>query len=175
MHFAVCLEFINNPAVHACTRPCSRCHQFTCSARQDQQSCIITCEECLGQFPTQDCFQSHLRCTIKWGAKKEEKTICLAYKRCPDCYAFVQAPGRPRSTPHNCDAQYCPLCKKFVDRNHLCFMKTGSAAVPKKHLVGKSKQSRTVDEQQGIEDLLFEEEDFLPDGKPQMPPPTKRG
>ena len=161
--------------MHACTRPCSRCHQSTCSAREDPNPRAIKCDACLNRFSTNECYQNHLRCTVRCGAGKKEKTVCAAYKRCPDCFTFIQAPGRPRSDPHDCDAIYCSLCKKFEASGHLCFMKTGQEALRKKQLVGGQGKPLLIHEEHGLEGLLFESGDFLPAGNVQKPPATKRG
>ncbi|GAU87221.1 hypothetical protein RvY_00104 [Ramazzottius varieornatus] len=168
-------EFVNNPAQHACARACSRCHQFECSSRQNPQPCTITCKDCRNKFSAEDCYQNHLRCIVRCDAKKEAKSTCHAYERCADCYSFIRAPGRPRSDPYDCDAQYCSVCKKFVSHGHRCYMKTGSAAIPKRTLVATSKKSYAAGEEHGVEDLVFGAEDFLPDGQAQPPAARTRG
>ena len=114
-------------------------------------------------FPNEACFNNHLNCTVKWGPRKEDKTICFVFKKCGACSKYLHAPGRPRSDPHDCDAVYCPLCTKFQAQGHLCFMKTEEDAVYERRLVRKKQKSHKLEDHHGIEDLLFEEADFLPD------------
>lgn len=58
----------------------------------------------------------------------------------------------------------------------MCFMKTGEGALVQKRLVGCTKRSLPNQEEDGgVEDLLFEPEDFLPEGQVQKASATKRG
>ncbi|CAH0387605.1 unnamed protein product [Bemisia tabaci] len=97
---------------HRCSLSCQACNAVT---KCDTALPIVTCDGCNRNFYGMLCFDNHLE------PYAGNFTVCQAVKKCKDCLKVYRVIDR-KKVPHFCDEKYCSICKKFVRRDHLCYI-----------------------------------------------------
>jgi hypothetical protein len=119
-----CEKGYNDRKNHRCEVKCSSCHRPDCPVDE-----WTLCQKCNRCFPSQDCYDFHLKKSAVKEVKKGEKkaklggmSICDKKYKCLECKRVVDR--SIRDDVHRCGERYCFICSKFVLPDHLCYIQT---------------------------------------------------
>lgn len=107
---ARCLKGYDSSDRHGCVNRCRGCFKPDCPDRDGRLS--IPCFQCNRTFPGVQCYHRHLKQN-----GKAAKPLCETKKRCGSCGLRIDVNG------HVCGGIWCKNCKRYVEREHLCYMK----------------------------------------------------
>ena len=98
-----CMKAVHDLANHRCRHAC-----FYCSTVGG--GCVwidrgVTCDRCGLTYPNGECAERHL-------------PICHLRRRCVECGAI-----HDRRHEHRCHHRMCLVCKEYVPRDHVCFVR----------------------------------------------------
>ena len=101
---------------HKCPSKCLSCFTYTKNTKCEGKE--IICEKCNRKFFGKRCFKNHLKNRSKIEGKTD--IVCDTVKKCNDCSRIIT--GKYVDF-HRCGYSECSNCRKYVGKNHKCFMK----------------------------------------------------
>ncbi|XP_048583931.1 uncharacterized protein LOC116613862 [Nematostella vectensis] len=154
-YFCTACKKGHNNKRHSCVDDCNSCGEVGCSpsAPPPEQNFRWNwryCEECNRYFRTPKCFDNHKLVKSRGKgffnkSKVKSWSYCQRYHKCGTCEKLIDMHlPRKEGKEHVCGEYKCSVCKEMVPPDHLCYVTTGSAALPKDCDAGDKGRTRWI-------------------------------
>tara|TARA_Y100001937_G_C7134106_1_gene339043 strand:- start:1554 stop:5369 length:3816 start_codon:yes stop_codon:yes gene_type:complete len=111
-----CKKTYKKKGFHKCKFKCNICCSTKCdSLKLKHKTYKINCKDCNRFFPTENCFNNHLKTNNKG------ECVCSRVWKCQTCKKVLSRETQPPET-HKCGDYLCSNCKRIVPKDHRCYM-----------------------------------------------------
>jgi hypothetical protein len=108
-------------------KKCFSCQRFDCKKGQ-----LVKCNDCNFTCFGKSCFEAHksiLPQTTK-GTDDHQLSLCQKRHKCNQCEKVIEL-QKQKLEDHICGQYHCLQCSKFVDLDHLCFLRRKKTKISK--------------------------------------------
>ena len=145
----ICKKGRSNKDHFKCEKLCRYCQHNECKNFPVVEPHLV-CKDCNLYFKNQVCFDSH-----KKNMMNSEWSKCQLFYRCPKCSDIKNGREFPRDK-HVCGQYKCTICRKVVQKPHLCHMQP-------KHKQKNSKSTKSKANKPDFRFLFFDFESMTVD------------